>query len=65
MYPDINLTCWEKTHNFYIPNHLFSMKEVSLYISVTIDVSFVSRIQRKSEIGIKIGKYILGFAYKC
>ena len=61
---DTNLICWEKAHIFYIPNHLFSMEEGSLYNTSAIDLFIVSRINRKYELAMKIRKALIRFAYK-
>ena len=50
---DTNLTCWEKAHNFYIPNHLFSMEEGTLYNSSTIDLAIVSKVNKKSKLATR------------
>ena len=64
MCPDTNLTCWEKAHNFYIPNHLFSMEEGTLYNSSTIDLAIVSKINKKSKLASRKRETLFGLVYK-
>ena len=64
MCPDTNLTCWEKAHNFYIPNHLFSMEEGTLYNSSTIDLAIVSKVNRKSKLASRKREALFGLVYK-
>ena len=64
MCPDTSLTCWEKAHNLYIPNHLFSMKEGTLYNSSTIDLAIVSKVNRKSKLVSRKREALFGLVYK-
>ena len=61
---DTNLACWEKAHNLYIPNHLFSMEEGTLYNSAILDLAIVSKINRKSKLVTRRREALVGLVYK-
>ena len=62
--PDTYLTCWEKAHNFYIPNGLFHLETSNrLFDQKNIDIKIISKINWNSTLAKLRKKTLLNLHY--